>query len=161
MVKNLTGGNKAKKSSSKKIVKNLLPPEEELYIKNKYTVAKITSIYNNKHADVITLDKNNFNVFCSAVNSVSRLIKDTYVLIYYPNIEYHSKKTGEKYKSIIVCNLDIQTISLLVNKYKLEFIEKKNEHNEMEDSLIFENEYCNVEGFASNNDMEDISIDAI
>lgn len=159
MVKNLRGGNKTKKSSSKKVVKNLLPSEEELYIKGKYTIAKITNIYNNKHAEVITLNKNSFSVFCSAANSVSRLIKDNYVLIYYPNIEYHSKKTSEKYKSIIVCNLDMQMISALVKKYKMEFVEKKEDNMEHEDcSVMFENEFYKIE---EEEEEENIDIDEI
>ena len=158
MVKNLSGGNKTKKISSKRRKKDVLP--EDLAVRDKYVIAQITAIHNSSHVTVMTMDKNNFEVFCSRDNNVSRLVKEQYVLIFTPNIEYHHKCKGlnERYKSIIVASIDQAVLETLTKRYKYEFVNNEKKNMDMCRDIVFVEEE-NTPEHSGRDDMSDDNID--
>ena len=160
MVKNLSGGNKTKKISSKRRKRDVLP--EDLAVRDKYDIAQITAIHNSSHVTVMTMDKNNLEVFCSRDNNVSRLVKEQYVLIFTPNIEYHhkckNKKLGERYKSIIVASIDQEVLSTLTKKYKYEFVNNEKKNTDMSMDIVFKEEQNTPED-SGRDDVSEDSID--
>jgi len=157
MVKNLSGGNKTKKISSKRRKKDVLP--EDLAVRDKYVIAQITAIHNSSHVTVMTMDNKNLEVFCSRDNNVSRLVKEQYVLIFTPNIEYHHKckKLNERYKSIIVASVDQEVLNTLTKKYKYEFVDNEKKNTDMSRDIIFKDE--NTPDQSLGGDLSEDSID--
>lgn len=139
MVKNLRGGKSAKKQCSKvKSKTKTFPSDAELFENpDKYVIGKIIEQHNQKHYMVLTMDTKHIRVFVSTDNNIGRLTKDSYVLIFSPNVEYHFKKKKsnnsninaladnnkyEKHKSIIICKLDDIGLHTLQAKFGMVFV---------------------------------------
>ena len=167
MVKNLRGGKLAKRQCAKVKSKTTYFPSDAEFYENpdKFVVGKIIEQHNQKHYRVLTMDSNRLSVFASTDNNVGRLQKDSYVLMYSPNVEYHfkikssrgqdSSESYEKHKSIIISKLDLDTINVLTNKFGIAFISQDNPNSYIND-IDFRDEDPESES-ESQNDYIDIN----